>query len=52
MKFYGCKHVLLEEYDIIRLELVKREYNFSSFYYLRKACTKVDILNPVVWMNF
>ena len=25
VKFYGCKHVLLEEYDIIRLELVKRE---------------------------
>ena len=24
---------------------------FNHFYYLRKACTKVDILNPVVWMN-
>ena len=25
IKFYGCKHVLLEEYDIIRSELIKRE---------------------------
>ena len=26
VKFYGCRHVLLEEYDIIREELIKREY--------------------------
>ena len=32
VKFYGCKHILLEEYDIIRLELVKREYSFTSLY--------------------
>ena len=25
VRFYGCKHVLLEEYDIIRGELIKRE---------------------------
>ena len=24
-KFYGCKHILLEEYDIIRHELQPRE---------------------------
>ena len=26
VKFYGCKHVLLEEYDIIREELTKRKH--------------------------
>ena len=26
VKFYGCRHILLEEYDIIRTELSKREY--------------------------
>ena len=29
VKFYGCRHVLLEEYDIIREELIKREYHKS-----------------------
>ena len=37
VKFYGCKHVLLEEYDIIRLELVKREYNFLAFFIILKS---------------
>lgn len=26
VRFYGCKHILLEEYDIIRDELQPREY--------------------------
>ena len=30
VKFYGCRHVLLEEYDIIREELIKREYKLFS----------------------
>ena len=42
MKFYGCKHVLLEEYDIIRLELVKREYIFGQFLLSYKASTKIS----------
>ena len=32
VKFYGCRHVLLEEYDIIRTELSKREYLSSGAY--------------------
>ena len=30
VKFYGCRHVLLEEYDIIREELIKREYQTTE----------------------
>ena len=30
VKFYGCRHVLLEEYDIIRTELSKREYQTTQ----------------------
>ena len=39
VKFYGCKHVLLEEYDIIREELTKRKYRGTRYifkkYFLR-----------------
>ena len=27
VKFYGCKHIMLEEYDIIRDELQRRKSN-------------------------
>jgi len=33
VKFYGCKHVLLEEYDIIRLELVKPFFVATQFFF-------------------
>ena len=29
-KFYGCKHILLEEYDILRDELQPRKYIFEK----------------------
>ena len=29
-KFYGCKHILLEEYDIIRDEIMPRKYHHYS----------------------
>jgi len=33
VKFYGCKHVLLEEYDIIRLELIKPFFVATQFFF-------------------
>ena len=38
IKFYGCKHILLEEYDIIREELMPCEYFFIIAYILLKDC--------------
>ena len=29
MYFYGCKHILLEDYDIIRDEIMPRKYYIS-----------------------
>jgi len=33
VKFYGCRHVLLEEYDIIRSELMKPFYVATQFFF-------------------
>jgi len=33
VKFYGCKHVLLEEYDIIRTELSKPFFVATQFFF-------------------
>jgi len=32
-KFYGCRHILLEEYDIIRTELVKPFFIATQFFF-------------------
>jgi len=33
VKFYGCRHVLLEEYDIIREELIKPFFVATQFFF-------------------
>merc|ERR1711944_295345 len=33
IKFYGCKHILLEEYDIIREELMPTFFVATQFFY-------------------
>jgi len=33
IKFYGCKHILLEEYDIIREELMPSFFVATQFFY-------------------
>jgi len=33
VKFYGCKHILLEEYDIIRFELAKPFFVATQFFF-------------------
>lgn len=33
VKFYGCRHVLLEEYDIIRDELIKPFFVATQFFF-------------------
>eukprot|EP00092_Neocalanus_flemingeri_P057011 GFUD01067651.1.p1 GENE.GFUD01067651.1~~GFUD01067651.1.p1 ORF type:complete len:222 (-),score=39.63 GFUD01067651.1:346-1011(-) len=33
VKFYGCRHVLLEEYDIIRSELIKPFFVATQFFF-------------------
>ena len=45
VKFYGCKHILLEEYDIIRFELTKRKSNNFLPNILQLNCSTLTVIS-------
>ena len=48
VKFYGCKHVLLEEYDIIREELTKRKYRGIRYVFKKYFLQGVGEGGPLI----
>jgi len=51
VRFYGCRHVLLEEYDIIRDELIKPFYVATQFFFtICFVCMLVSLAVVLVYL--